>query len=356
MPLHLLGKKSWNVYNPENIARVRRDEAQARAQEEEEERRMQEEDAQRRIQILRGERPSTPPPLPPSSTPSLLQFERNSHAGAARNYRKRRRLAGENDTDRDIRFAQEDAELARAKREELVLAHKTSDDAPLHDQNGHINLFPEEEGRKRAEKNSEAEKEAADKKRSYEDQYTMRFSNAAGYRQNIGQDPWYSSSQSNGVAQEAISNKDFWGNEDPMRREREKARVDSNDPLLAMKKGVRQLRSVEAERKKWNEERSRELNALKTAETTRLRRRERRSPSKDSLNDFWLDDSPDKGRDNKERRSHRTHRRSRDMTSSNSHRPRSSSKSRTHSHRRYRDRHRRDGSRDRRHRESDLGR
>ncbi|KAL2815571.1 hypothetical protein BJX63DRAFT_162361 [Aspergillus granulosus] len=355
MPLHLLGKKSWNVYNPENIARVRRDEAQAKAQEEEEERRMQEADAQRRIEILRGKRPSTPPP-PPLSDPSLSQLEGKAHADPARSYRKRRRLAGENDTDRDIRFAQEDAEFARAKREELALTYKNKSDAPLHDRNGHINLFPEEDGRKRAEKNPEAEQEAADKQRSYEDQYTMRFSNAAGFRQNIGHSPWYSSSQSNGAAQEAIPSKDVWGNEDPMRGEREKARMDSNDPLLAMKKGIRQLKSVEAERKKWNEERSRELDALKKADEARSRRHKRRSPSKDSLEDFRLDESSDQHRDERERTPHNTHRHHRDKTSSRSHRKRSSSRSRFHSHRHHRDRHHRHHSRDRRHRETDSRR
>ena len=33
MVLHLLGKKSWNVYNSENVDRVRRDEAEAKARE-----------------------------------------------------------------------------------------------------------------------------------------------------------------------------------------------------------------------------------------------------------------------------------------------------------------------------------
>ncbi|GAQ04233.1 uncharacterized protein C5E4.10c [Aspergillus lentulus] len=238
MPLHLLGKKSWNVYNPENIARVRRDEAEAKAREEEQERRMQEIDAERRIQILRGERPSTPPP--PPSAPSDTRRDR-THGEDAGRYRKRRRLAGENDTDRDIRLAREDAQLMLAKREELAVS-KTSD-APLLDSTGHINLFPSEAARKPAEKNQEAEKEAADKNRSYEDQYTMRFSNAAGYRQSAGQMPWYSSSSRDVLAPDAMPEKDVWGNEDPMRQERERARLDANDPLAAIKRGVRQLKT-----------------------------------------------------------------------------------------------------------------
>ncbi|GIC87157.1 uncharacterized protein Aud_003538 [Aspergillus udagawae] len=268
MPLHLLGKKSWNVYNPENIARVRRDEAEAKAREEEEERRMQEVDAERRIQILRGERPSTPPP--PPSAPSDTRRDR-THGEDAGRYRKRRRLAGENDTDRDIRLAREDAQLMLAKREELAVS-KTSD-APLLDSTGHINLFPSEAARKPAEKNQEAEKEAADKNRSYEDQYTMRFSNAAGYRQSAGQTPWYSSSSRDVLAPAAMPEKDVWGNEDPMRQERERARLDANDPLAAIQRGVRQLKSVELERKKWNQERKRELDALKEAQRRRTRNR-----------------------------------------------------------------------------------
>ncbi|KAH8424065.1 uncharacterized protein LDX57_001822 [Aspergillus melleus] len=239
MPLHLLGKKSWNVYNPENIARVRRDEAQAKAREEEQERLMQEEDAERRIQVLRGEKPSTPPPPPRSPSPTS-RSERKSHADHMGRSRKRRRLAGENDTDRDIRFAREDAQFALAKREELATS-RTSD-APLEDSAGHINLFPSNESKRPAEKNAEAEKESADKQRSYEDQYTMRFSNAAGFRQSVGQKPWYSSSSTDAMAPDSVSGKDVWGNEDPMRKEREKSRMDANDPLAAMRKGVREDR------------------------------------------------------------------------------------------------------------------
>ncbi|RAL01799.1 uncharacterized protein BO80DRAFT_405743 [Aspergillus ibericus CBS 121593] len=273
MPLHLLGKKSWNVYNQENIERVRRDEAQAKAREEEEERRMQEIDAERRIQILRGERPSTPPP-PPSAS-SVSQPDRKAYTDDTGRSRKRRRLAGENDTDRDIRVAREDAQSALVRREQHAPAR--SSDAPLHDSTGHIDLFPSEAKRKPVEKNAEAEKEAAETRRGYEDQYTMRFSNAAGFRQSVGQAPWYSISQREGIDPESVPSKDAWGNEDPLRREREKARMDANDPLAAMKKGVRQLKAVEQERKRWNDERSRELEALKRAENRRSSHRSRRT-------------------------------------------------------------------------------
>lgn len=291
---------------------------------------MQEVDAGRRIQILRGERPSTPPPPPPSQ--AISESHRNperNQAGSAGQFRKRRRLAGEDDTDRDIRLARENATHASAARDRLALTSSRDDkdaQVPLVDSAGHINLFPAESGNKKAEKNAEAEAEAAKKKRSYEDQYTMRFSNAAGFKEKICRQPWYSFSGQDLAAPESMPEKDVWGNEDPRRKEREKARLDSNDPLAAMKRGVRQLRATEQERKRWNEEKRKELEALKTDERHRSRHhRKRRSRSVDSLEGFKLDAPAVKPRDQKEHRSssrhHRHHRedRSRDRSHRRSH-------------------------------------
>ncbi|KAJ5594776.1 uncharacterized protein N7459_000984 [Penicillium hispanicum] len=313
MPLHLLGKKSWNVYNPENVARVKRDEAQAKAREEEDERRMQEVDAERRIKILRGERPPTPPPPPAPSYPSSqisTRSDRKSTDDTGR-HRKRRRLVGEDDTDRDIRLAREDAAQAGSKRKDLTSRRDDKDtQVPLLDSAGHINLFPTESVNKKAEKNKEAEAEAEKKRQSYEDQYTMRFSNAAGFKEQVGRQPWYSSTAQTAAAPDAMPEKNVWGNEDPLRKERERARMDANDPLAAMKRGIRQLKATEQERKRWNEEKRKELEALQTEERPRSRHGGlRQSPSIERLDDFKLEQAVSKDRDERRRRSsHRHHR------------------------------------------------
>ncbi|WEW54949.1 hypothetical protein PRK78_000376 [Emydomyces testavorans] len=297
MPLHLLGKKSWNVYNRENIARVRRDEALAKVCEEEDERRVQGIDAERRIEILRGQRVS-----PSLSREDVPQDRGVTKAVAEGRHRKRRRLAGEDDTDRDIRLAREDVLLQTESSHERTLRKSTSD-APLLDASGHISLFPKEAAQ-HIEKNEDVEAEAAKKKQEYEDQYTMRFSNAAGYKQGM-EAPWYSTGTHDlTVRSQEIPAKDVWGNEDPRRREREKMRIDANDPLAAMKRGVRQLREVEKERKQWEAERKRELDSLKW-EDKDARRRRRKSQSYDSIDDFRLDEAP---ADEDKRKKHRSHR------------------------------------------------
>ena len=281
---HLLGKKSWNVYNADNIAKVKRDEAAAAAREEAEEQRMQEVDAERRIQQLRGLKVDALP------SPSDKE-ERNTpiRRDEPRRERKRRRVAGEDDTDRDIRFAQEDNALVPAKVE-MQLKSKKSSDAPITDQNGHINLFPAEGSKHRTPKNAEVEAEKAKKQKEFEDQYTMRFSNAAGFKQAIGQKPWYHTMGANEGKdiESEMPSKDVWGNEDPRRKEREKMRMAADDPLAAIQRGVAGVRDAERERKKWKDERDREIREIEEADRRRQRRKRRRR-QEDELEGFSLD-------------------------------------------------------------------
>lgn len=258
---------------------------------------MQEVDSERRIQILRG---LEPPPLPTSTAGDDDEGrKRDRHAAGQGRTRKRRKLAGEDDTDYAIRLAREEQQSgARGTSDgEKQVARRTvgGNNAPITDHAGHINLFPAPSSRRDVQKNAEAEAEAAKKKREFEDQYTMRFSNAAGFKQDIGANPWYSSlggtSEKGAVSGDAAS-KDVWGNEDPRRKEREKMRMDASDPLMAIRQGVQSLRKVEKERKVWVEEREREARELKAlAELERRERKRRRKKHSDSeeLEGFSLD-------------------------------------------------------------------
>ncbi|CZR58111.1 related to nasopharyngeal carcinoma susceptibility protein LZ16 [Phialocephala subalpina] len=338
MPLHLLGKKSWNVYNTDNVERVKRDEAAAAAREAAEEERMQELDAERRMQILRGEIPT---PLPIADT----EFNESSkHDREGRGYgreRKRRKKAGENDTDFEMRVAREDADRSSALAESSQLVLRKDSSAPLTDHKGHISLFPESVP-KGKEKNAEAEAEAAKKKKEYEDQYTMRFSNAAGFKQDIGSKPWYSKGDTIALAGRAaelenqeVVGKDVWGNEDPRRKERQTQRLVSSDPLAMMKAGAAQARQVEKERKKWREEKERELVALEKEE--RRKKRKRRHDDEDDLDDFRLDD--DERRESR-RREHREKDRSRDRERDHRRREKEATRGSHREDDRHRDRHR----------------
>lgn len=319
-----MGKKSWNVYNQDNIEKVKRDEAAAKAVEEAEEQRMQEVDAERRMQILRGEIPT---PLEIEDRPAEETHQRHSHgSGRERNKRKR---AGENVTDFEIRTAH-DQTLASDVGKQIVLRKPI--DAPLVDQAGHIDLFPQAKRTKHTEKNAEAEKETARKRKEYEDQYTMRFSNAAGFKQGL-ENPWYSTTAAPKDVLEDTPGKDVWGNEDPRRKERQAARIVSSDPLAMMRQGAAQVRKVEEERRRWKEEKEKEIRKLEEAEQRgkRSKRHHEKLDDEDDLEGFELD-QPESGsfRTNQDemRDDERRHRHKRKESRRSSHRPRDSSRHR----------------------------
>ncbi|KAF4930377.1 hypotheticall protein [Colletotrichum viniferum] len=264
MPLHLLGKKSWNVYNADNIARVRRDEAAAKAKEEAEEQRMQEIDAERRLAILRGE---VPPPLPPAETDDSEPRARDRDGEGRPRERKKRKRAGEDDTDFELRVAKERSDVVQAANDTL---RKSTSSAPIVDRMGHIDLFGEERKQGRHLKNEEAEKEAAKKKKEFEDQYTMRFSNAAG-KDGLGA-AWYANSGSRAeLAESEPPGKDAFGNEDPGRKKRDADRIVASDPLAMMKRGAAKVREVKKERQKVEAERLRDLEQLRKEEKRKER-------------------------------------------------------------------------------------
>ncbi|KAK1068059.1 hypothetical protein LTR12_005503 [Friedmanniomyces endolithicus] len=285
MVLHLLGKKSWNVYNTANVERVRRDEAEAQAREEAEEQRMQDEDAARRIAILRGE--PVAPLLPDAAAPAgdldtrgnakARRDRDEKHDGAPRE-RKRRKLHGEDDTDREIRFAREDVEAGQ--RAKTALVKKDVEDAPLIDHAGHLQLIPapDEKAIRKAGKNDAAEAEKAQKRKREEDQVTMRFSNAAGFKNGM-EKPWYASNKLVGVEESdlsktvvltEVSKKDVWGNEDPRRKDRERSRITSGDPFAAMKHAQRELKQSSRDKERWQRERMAELEELKRTEASTI--------------------------------------------------------------------------------------
>lgn len=325
----MLGKKSWNVYAPANIERVKRDEAAAAAHEEEADRRLDEYDAERRIATLRGQRPPSPPPDFDPEADAAKSRRRHFDTSSSGRERKRRRITGEDDTDRDIRLAKEDADAAADSREVLKVDSKRPNDTPLHDHEGHINLFPvDARAAKRAEKNVELEAEKKKKEKEFEDQYTMRFENAAG-KGGVGK-PWYAEQRNgHGGAEEAkdqnnerallVESKDVWGNKDPRRRERAQMRMSASDPLAFMKKAQTQLKDSERDRATWKRHRDKEAGELEKLHEFERRQRRSNKPIGDgddglerfSLNAPWVESNHDRSRQGRHRSTHRREQRSR---------------------------------------------
>jgi hypothetical protein len=157
----------------------------------------------------------------------------------------------------------------------------------LTDKHGHINLFLESDARK-ANGNAEVAAEFKKKQQDFDDQYTMKFSNAAG--KHIGSSkPWYSAPAQDNMLNPAMS-KNIWGKDDPKRPEREKKRIDANDPLAAIKRGVKQLREADKHRQEWRDQRELDLNEVEKLAKTHRHRKKRRKSDEDSLEGFDLDE------------------------------------------------------------------
>jgi hypothetical protein len=347
MPLHLLGKKSWNVYNTDNVERVRRDEADARASEEAAEQLMQEQDAEHRMALLRGEEP---PALPePANESHENEYahgpRRRADDAAAPRDRKRRRLKGEDDTERELRYAREDVEASSRVRESLRAKPKGGSDAPLQDHRGHIQLVsaPDEKHSRKSETSKDERVSKRKREEEEQQQQGMRFSDAAGYRKGMNK-PWYAASDgpsreynhkpASELVLDEAPGKDVWGNEDPRRVERERTRLVSSDPFAMMQQAQKQLKRSEDDRGKWQAERDREMLQLKTDEERKRRhdrkhesrRRSRRDDEHDGLEGFSLDGHTTESKGDHE--GHRRHRHSR------RHRSRERSRSRSREHRR----------------------
>lgn len=218
MPLHLLGKKSWNVYNSQNIERVRRDEEVARRKVADDERDRYDREAADRLRQLRGQ------PLPESGAVTTSSPPTS---------RKRKYADSHDGGDEDFRRAVDkiDHEGKRSRRREAE-----------------------------EDKIVDLDKIA-----------NMRFRDAAG-RNSTGAESWYLISHTLEPAEQKMVGHDVFGRLDAGRHARDEKRLLAADPLAAMKKGVKQLREIEKQRTAWRNERERDLNEVEKL----ARRRERK--------------------------------------------------------------------------------
>jgi hypothetical protein len=231
---------------------------------------MQEEDAARRLAILRGEEPA---PLSVEDEkpvdPAAGALVKGSGRDRATGERRKRKRAGEDDTDFEMRVARERAaQVAGGEEGSRGLQELVG--------------FLEPEEQKELFKLDEGKNVPGFKKRTVGEQLAN-----PGLKDVLGikEDPWFVKSVKPGqVAEEPGRN--AWGREDPGRKERDAARLDKNDPLAMMKRGAAKVREITQERKREMAERERELEMMRKEERRREKRRKREGGGRDEVEDL----------------------------------------------------------------------
>ena len=201
-------------------------------------------------------------------------------------------------------------------RDDMSKSRKTGD-APIVDHAGHIQLFAPKQVTQ-TEKNAEAEAERKRKEQELEDQYTMRFANAAGFKKGVKDPPWYTASQGY-TGTESLEDPDkfvetvgtnVFRREDPGRHRRDTARMTQSDPMAMMKQAQSKLKEANRRKDQTNKEREHQLQMLKAEqerEEKREKRRHDRDRDVDDLEGFSLNARKPTSKDKHERRHHHRH-------------------------------------------------
>ena len=238
MPLKLLGKKSWNPYLEKNLCQVKADEKAFAARDEELQRLQDAYEGDARLAQLRGE----PPPSLPPRIAELKQLQEDAINGRLKSSsgpddrhddrRKRRKLQGEDDTDRDIRVARQASQhdsIPRPTKNAKTL------DMPIVDNDGHIQLFAGNEdkqcGAVRKHRNEDVKQQEVARSRGNESEF--RFGDRPGYQQKTADGPWYAGGRHDNDGDKAYVN--VFGKEDSGREKRAEARTLAIDPMSVMK-------------------------------------------------------------------------------------------------------------------------